>query len=379
MSRIPLLAALLISLAASVLAADDPLAFAKGPAKWLMTQEEERTWRTIKTTDEAQNFVDLFWARRDPTPGTYDNEYRSEFLARVDYADKKFKELKLRGSMSERGRVLVTLGFPSNLNEQSAKYQAQESGGQDITGGQRMAGREVWIWNHADALKKFEMPKVEVVFLVDPAMHTTRRDPARADFLSALPAAIRKSLVSPDLKEVPVWGRLQMVTTASNVVLQVVTEGGEPTQTVVTTTSVVPAELPTAKPKSAGKLTLVRDAFALDAQTKKDPFSGLESVETFKNGSELGFVAEYCAGVILEELTGVTVQAKVTGMINGEKINMNGSEDELVPDSIRVSPGCHLVRGAIPLEGVDAGQYTLTLTIASASDRYNLTREFRVE
>jgi len=359
-------------------AADDPLAFGKGPAKWLMTREEERAWKAVKTVDEAQKFIDLFWARRDPTPGTYANEFKAEVEGRILYADAHFKEGRDRGSLTERGRVMVSLGPPTNMEGAVSKYQKQESGGADITGGHRLAARDVWRWDHADAVKKFNMPKVEVVFLKDDRDNTSHRDPQRADFLVALPVAIKRAIVSPDLTEVPEWAKPQLATEKSNVVLRVETQG-ESTQTVATTTSLVPAAKPTAKPKSAGKLTLVRDAFAIDAQENGDPFAGLASLESFKSGTDLGFVAEYCAGEILEELAGVTVQAKISGTIKGEKINMTGPVEELVPDSIRVSPGCHLVRGAIPLEGVDPGKYTFAVTVAAGADKYNLSREFRVE
>lgn len=345
-----------------------------------MTDQEAQTWRKMKTVDDAQMFVDLFWARRDPTPGTYANEFRAEVDSRVAHADKHFKERKTRGALTERGRVLIVLGFPSNMGSELAKTQSQQgSGGSgDPTGGRRLAGRDVWLWNHADA-QKFNMPKVEVVFLIDPMMGTSHRDPQRPDFVTAMPVAIRKSLVNPELMEVPDWARPQVLTTPSNVTLRVERESGTTTQTVTKTTTIIPAALPTAKAKGAGKLTLLRDAFAIDAQTKSDPFSDVPSLDAFKSGEELSFVAEYCAGLIAEELSGVTIQPKITGMINGEKINMSGAEEELIPDSIKASPGCHLIRGAVPLEGVDPGQYTLTLAVTAGAEKYNLTREFRVE
>lgn len=370
---------ILLLLASTALAADNPLDFGKGPAKWLMTKEEERAWRGVKSADAAKNFIEVFWVRRDPTPGTIQNEYRDEFGGRVAYADKSFKERNIRGAMTDRGRAIIVLGYPSNMGDETAKYAKQEAtDSTDFTGGRRLGARGVWLWNHADALVKFDMPKVEIVFITDPVKDYTYRDPQRGDFVAANAVAIKRSIVSPDLKEVPAWARPQIVTVPSNIVLRVEKEG-ETTQTVTTTTTIVPAPQLVALPKGAGKLTLVRDAFAIEAQTKKDPFAGVTSLEQFKSGEELGFIAEFCAGMISEELKGVTVQAKITGMVNGEKINMNGPAEELVPDSIKVSPGCHLVRGAIPLEGVDPGNYTLALSVSAGADQYNLTRAFRIE
>jgi GWxTD domain-containing protein len=386
MRRSLLLLPLALCLATSVLAADDPLEFGKSPAKWLMTREEEQAWRAVKTADEARVFADLFWARRDPTPGTLANEFRADVEGRIQFSDRSFAEGKLRGALTERGRVIVTLGYPSNLGNEGSRYLKQAGAEADPFGGRQYAGRSVWVWEHKDAVK-YQMPRIEVVFIHDKQGGGARRDPQRSDFISAMPRAIRQAIVSPDLTEVPAWAKPQapqIVTVPSTVVMKV--ETTEASATAATPAATAPpgqtlrgASAGQALPKSAGKLTLVKDAFALNAQGKKDPFGGLTSIETYKPGDELNFVAEYCAGILVEELTGVTVQARISGMINGEKVNMTGPVDDLIPDSIKASPGCHLVRGAIPLEGVDPGQYTLTMSIASGADKYNLTREFRVE
>lgn len=39
-----------------------------GPAAFLMTRGEKSAWKRVKTDDQAIAFIDLFWARRDPTP-----------------------------------------------------------------------------------------------------------------------------------------------------------------------------------------------------------------------------------------------------------------------------------------------------------------------
>src|SRR5713226_7760147 len=75
--------------------------FPKSPAKWLMTSDEARAFRVAKTDEEAQRLIDLFWARRDPTPGTPRNEFREEFEARVAIADQDFKFTDKRGSLTD--------------------------------------------------------------------------------------------------------------------------------------------------------------------------------------------------------------------------------------------------------------------------------------
>ena len=69
-----------------------------GPAQWIMTPDEQRAWRKITSDTEANNFIDLFWVRRDPSRGTAANEFHDEFDNRVAFSDKTFKEKKKRGA-----------------------------------------------------------------------------------------------------------------------------------------------------------------------------------------------------------------------------------------------------------------------------------------
>src|SRR4051812_2945643 len=97
--------ALVCSLAAlAAPPAENPLDFGKGPMQWLMTKEEQRAWRNVKTEQQAKDFIDLFWVRRDPTPNTLANENKIEIEQRVREADKRFMEGRKRGALTERGR-----------------------------------------------------------------------------------------------------------------------------------------------------------------------------------------------------------------------------------------------------------------------------------
>lgn len=378
------------TLLASVAVAQQPppaLEFAKKPAQWIFTAADRKDWKAVKTDDQAREFIDLFWARRDPTPGTPLNEFRREFESLVRYADQNFKEGNRPGSLTERGRVLVTLGFPTNLTNELTKRSAQynSSGSSldplDPTGGRANAARDTWIWEHADA-SRFDMPKIEVVFVYDMTGNRARRDPQRTDFSSALPRALKKYVVSPELTSVPEWARTGIRGTRAGAV-----EPAEPQtvpvveQTVVTNRVVVPDAPVVARPAGAGRLTLVSDAFSIEPQSGADPFASLRSLVSFQREQELGWAAEYCTGVATAELEAVHVGLKISGMVNGEKINMNAPAEEMQPDSIKSSPGCYLVRGAIPLAEVDPGQYQLTVSLAGGGGKqtYNLTRDFRVE
>ncbi|HEY0789190.1 MAG TPA: GWxTD domain-containing protein [Thermoanaerobaculia bacterium] len=100
-------------------------------AHYLATPAETAQWKSLTTKDERAKFIDEFWARRDPTPDTKENEFRTTFNARVAFADRTFSNpLAARGSLSDRGRIFVLLGKPSQmLWEKASAYSEPETWG----------------------------------------------------------------------------------------------------------------------------------------------------------------------------------------------------------------------------------------------------------
>jgi GWxTD domain-containing protein len=93
----------------------------KGPAQYIMTKEEQAQWKSLQSDADADAFIALFWARRDPTPGTPRNEFREEFDARVAAADAAFKGARTNGSMTDRGRVFILFGKPTRITKSGGR------------------------------------------------------------------------------------------------------------------------------------------------------------------------------------------------------------------------------------------------------------------
>lgn len=102
-----------------------------GPAHHLFTAADRAAWAEIADDQAAEQFIRLFWARRDPTPETADNETQREFERRVALADQLFAETHeqtaVRGALTERGRALVLLGPPHR--RQKAGSSGEQDGG----------------------------------------------------------------------------------------------------------------------------------------------------------------------------------------------------------------------------------------------------------
>lgn len=86
-----------------------------GPVRFLMSEEEKRAWERASDAASRSEVVTKFWAARDPTPETPENEFRAEFERRAAFADATLGEGERRGSLTDRGRVFVLLGPPTWL------------------------------------------------------------------------------------------------------------------------------------------------------------------------------------------------------------------------------------------------------------------------
>jgi GWxTD domain-containing protein len=369
--RMPLVrfaAVLLLSLSAVAATAAElsaeHKAFGEGPATWIMTRDEMQQWKQIRTDDEAENFIQLFWARRDPTPGTYANEFKAEFENRVRVADKEFTDNPSKpGSMTERGRALILLGFPSNYNSTIRELSKMQNTDDKTTGGRQLGGKQEWLYEH-DVAVQYGMPKIEIVFLEDPHTHVFHRDPQRPDFISAIPGAMKKIVVNPDLKTVPEWAKPQVISA-------VVEAPKKLSQQAAAAMAAPPVE------PGLHKLVLVKDVMTIpSAQEKRDPFTNAVSASSFTKGDDLGYAFQYCGSADVLKLT-----ITITGMSGGKKVRMVAPADDVTPDPMRAVPGCGMVRASIPLSDLtlQPGTYNFAVKLEDGATSYNLAQDFKIE
>lgn len=87
--------------------------WAEGPVRYVLSPGERQAYLGRSDPSSRSAFVVDFWAKRDPTPETADNETRTEFEKRVAFADSRFTQQETRGSLTDRGMVFVVLGPPT--------------------------------------------------------------------------------------------------------------------------------------------------------------------------------------------------------------------------------------------------------------------------
>jgi GWxTD domain-containing protein len=198
-----LIATALLSITASALAlSPEYREFAEGPAQFLMTKEEGARWKTIQSDDEAKAFIALFWARRDPTPGTAVNEYHEQFDAAVAYADKNLGSgRRVRGAMTDLGKALILYGQPKKI-ERSSPRQAQ-SGPTNNSITEDNDQWIQWIYEGEESRAMFNVQRATIRFVDRTGANDFRFDRGGADLAAAQQRAIERSITRPNLTSVP--------------------------------------------------------------------------------------------------------------------------------------------------------------------------------
>ena len=87
--------------------------WADGPVRWILTPEEKRAYADAVNPISRSELIANFWRARDPRPETPENEFREEFDKRVAFADARFAQDEVRGSLTDRGMVFVLMGPPT--------------------------------------------------------------------------------------------------------------------------------------------------------------------------------------------------------------------------------------------------------------------------
>src|SRR5437588_6524613 len=77
--------------------------------RWIITDEERQTFKQLSNDEERDQFIEAFWARRDPTPDTPENEFKEEHYRRIAYANEHFAA-GIPGWKTDRGRMYIMYG-----------------------------------------------------------------------------------------------------------------------------------------------------------------------------------------------------------------------------------------------------------------------------
>jgi GWxTD domain-containing protein len=86
---------------------------------YIITSYERAAFLDLKTDTDREQFIEAFWLRRDPTPGTPENEYRKEHYRRIAVTNARFSAAGKAGWRTDRGRMYILFGPPDEIDDHS--------------------------------------------------------------------------------------------------------------------------------------------------------------------------------------------------------------------------------------------------------------------
>jgi GWxTD domain-containing protein len=82
---------------------------------YIISDQERAAFKRLEADEERVQFIKQFWMRRDPTPGTPENEVKEEHYRRIAYSNERYGTIDLPGWKTDRGRLYITWGPPDEI------------------------------------------------------------------------------------------------------------------------------------------------------------------------------------------------------------------------------------------------------------------------
>jgi len=152
---------------------------------YIITPAERSVFLHLSTNEEREQFIEAFWARRNPNPDSPENTYKEDIYRRIAYANEHFSS-GVPGWKTDRGRIYIEFGPPDETDSHPSggtyERPPEEGGGETST-----YPFEDWRYRYLPGFGE------NVIFeFVDPTMtgeyHLTM-DPSEKDALLYVPGA----------------------------------------------------------------------------------------------------------------------------------------------------------------------------------------------
>jgi len=152
---------------------------------YIITDQERSAFKKLSTAEEREQFIEQFWERRNPNPGSPENEFKEEYYRRIAYSNEHYAS-GIPGWRTDRGRIYIMYGPPDEIESHPSggTYQRppEEGGGETST-----FPFETWRYRYID-----DVGTNIILEFVDPTMTGEYRmtmDPGEKDALLHVPNA----------------------------------------------------------------------------------------------------------------------------------------------------------------------------------------------
>ena len=116
---------------------------------WIITKEERQAFEKLTTNADRDRFIDQFWFRRNPKPGSGKNLFKEEHYRRIAYANMHFAG-HAPGWKSDRGHIYIVHGKPDSVDSHPEGHPTplvREEGGAASN-----YPYEIWRYRHLDGI-----------------------------------------------------------------------------------------------------------------------------------------------------------------------------------------------------------------------------------
>jgi GWxTD domain-containing protein len=152
---------------------------------YIITGEERAAFKKLTTDDEREQFIEAFWERRNPNPGSSENEFKEEYYRRIAYANEQYAS-GIPGWRTDRGRIYIMYG-PPDENDSHPSGGTYDRPPEEGGGATQTYPFEQWRYRYIDGIGTNV-----ILEFVDPSMTGEYRltiDPNEKDALLHVPNA----------------------------------------------------------------------------------------------------------------------------------------------------------------------------------------------
>jgi GWxTD domain-containing protein len=83
--------------------------------RYITSVDEKSTYDALENIENKRKYIYQFWANRDPSVMTMVNEFRAIYMKKISYANDHYRSFTRPGWKTDRGRVYMMYGLPSDV------------------------------------------------------------------------------------------------------------------------------------------------------------------------------------------------------------------------------------------------------------------------
>lgn len=107
---------------------------------YIIDDAERAAFQTLAAKEERDKFIEQFWERRNPSPGSPTNAFKVEHYRRIAFANQHFRTVSgAPGWQTDRGHIYIVYGPPDEIDSHPSTAQ-------------KPIGVEVWTYRHVEGV-----------------------------------------------------------------------------------------------------------------------------------------------------------------------------------------------------------------------------------